>query len=331
MAQEISDKGLAALSRAQLHELYYWLVLNRHLEDRLTLLYRTGKVVGGLYSSRGQEAISVGTAYALSEGDFIAAMIRNLGAVLVRGLSPEDVLTQYMARATSPTGGRDCNVHCGDLSKGIVAPISMLGALIPVMAGVALAAVMERRPIVALTYIGDGGASTTDFHEGLNFAAVRKLPLVLVVENNGWAYSTPTERQTASTEFITRATAYGITGYRVDGNDVVAVYHTTREAAARARSGGGPVLIEAVTRRMKGHAEHDDAWYVPAGELAAWRRRDPIEVFERRLAESDFLTGAERDTIIERVRGEIDRAVEFAENSPFPKGENALGGVYHES
>src|SRR5438093_6879077 len=250
------------LGKAKLHDLYYWMELTRILEERLVALYRTGKVVGGVYTSRGQEAISIGTAYALDREDWLAPMIRNLGSLLVRGFRPEDALAQYLARVTGPTGGRDCNLHMGSLTRGVVAPISMLGALIPVMAGVALAARNRNRGIVALTYIGDGGASTGDFHEGLNFAATQKLPLILVIESNGWDYYTTVEKQTTNTEFVTRGPAYGIAGFQVDGNDVLAVYETTRRAVELARRGEGPVLIEAKTMRMKGHAEHDDAWYV---------------------------------------------------------------------
>ena len=316
------------LTKAQLHELYYWLQLNRRLEDRLGALYRTGKVAGGVYTGRGQEAISVGTAYALQPDDLIAPLIRNLGSLLVRGFRPEDILTQYLARTTSPTGGRDCNMHLGDLSRGIVAPISMLGAMIPVMMGAALAAKMQGRKIVALTYLGDGGASTGDFHEGLNFAAIQKVPLVVVIENNGWAYSTPTRRQTANPEFVTRAQAYGIVGFQVDGNDVLAVHEIASQAIDHARQGLGPALIEAKTMRMKGHAEHDDAWYVPRSELEKWKAIDPIDRFEKYLFESGFMSTEERDSILGRVDAEIDRGEEFALNSPFPEPGHALGGVY---
>ncbi len=318
------------LAKAQLHDLYYWLHLNRAVEDRLVSLYRTGKVVGGVYTSRGQEAISVGTAYALREGDVLAPMIRNSGALLVRGISPGELLAQFMGRECTPTRGRDGNLHVGDLRRGIVAPISMLGALVPVAAGVALAMKIGRKKTVALTYIGDGGTSTTDFHEGLNLAAVQKVPMVLVIENNGWAYSTPTRSQTACTEFITRARAYGVTGFDVDGNDVLAVYEVARGAVHMAREGGGPVLICAKTMRMTGHAEHDDAWYVPKEELEAWRARDPIERFERYLSDGNFLSDEERAMILNRVRAEVEEAADFAENSPLPEGSSALGGVYFE-
>jgi TPP-dependent pyruvate/acetoin dehydrogenase alpha subunit len=316
------------LDKRQFHELYYWLQLNRTLEERLVLLYRTGKVVGGVYTSRGQEGLSVATAYALQKDDILAPMIRNSGALLVRGFSPRDLLTQYMARRTSPTGGHDGNLHFGDLRRGVVAPISMLGALIPVMAGAALAMKMQKSRRVALTFIGDGGTSTTDFHEGLNFAAVQKVPLVLVIEDNGWAYSTPTRLQTGNPDFSTRARAYGVTGFDVDGNDVVAVYETAHEAVELARNGRGPVLIAAKTMRMKGHAEHDDAWYVPKELLDQWRERDPILRFEQYLSGGGFMSGAERDIILDRVRSEVDDAAGFAGRSGFPDGTETLEAVY---
>jgi TPP-dependent pyruvate/acetoin dehydrogenase alpha subunit len=316
------------LDRSQLHELYYWMQLNRLLEERLISLYRTGQVVGGLYLSRGQEAISVGTAYALGKDDFLAPMIRNLGSLLVRGVKPEDLLTQYMARQTSPTHGRDGNLHFGDLRKGLVAPISMLGALIPVSTGIALAAKVQKKKVVALTFIGDGGTSTTDFHEGLNLAAVQKVPLVLIIEHNGWAYSTPTRHQTGNTDFMSRAKAYGVAGMRVDGNDVVAVYEITRQALDCARNGAGPVLVVAETMRMRGHAEHDDAWYVPKEEIEYWKARDPIVRFEEYLVQSNFMSDQERAIILKRIASEVDRASEFAINSPLPEGREGRDGVY---
>jgi TPP-dependent pyruvate/acetoin dehydrogenase alpha subunit len=311
-------------------ELYRFLQLNRRLEDRLTNLYRQGKVVGGLYSSRGQEAVSVGTAYALGPRDVIGPLIRNLGALLVRGVAPREILTQYLARATSPTGGRDCNLHFGDLTRGIVSPISMLGALVPVMAGVALAAKYRGEDFVAMTWIGDGGTSTGDFHEGMNVAAALDVPLVVVGENNGYAYSTPTARQTRLRDLAQRAAAYGIPAAIADGNDVLAVYEATRAAVGRARSGGGPQFLEVKTFRMKGHAEHDDASYVPPEVVAAWRARDPIERFERHLVGSGLASSAHLAEIVEALDRELTADVDFALESPWPAPDSALGGAYEE-
>ena len=316
------------LTRAQLHDLYYHLRLNRRVDEQLTNLYRQGKVVGGVYSSLGQEAISVGTASALGSEDFIGPMIRNVGAMLVRQYRPRDVFLQYMARQDGPTGGRDANTHFGDLARGVVAPISVLGELVPVLAGVGLAAKIRKEKRVALTYVGDGATSTTQFHEGVNFAPVAKLPLIVIAENNGWAYSTPVEKQMAVKDIAERAKAYGIPGVIVDGNDVLAVYEATRAAAERARQGLGPTLIEAKTMRMKGHAEHDDARYVPQDVVEKWRRKDPILGFEKYLAEKKLMTANERAAIEARIEKEIGEDVAFAESSPFPPPEDAARPVW---
>ena len=319
-----------ALGRDAQLELWRWLQLNRRVEDRLTNLYRQGKVVGGLYSSRGQEAVSVGSAYALGPDDVVGPLIRNLGSMLVRGVTPREVFAQYMARGTSPTGGKDCNLHFGDLSRGLVSPISMLGALVPVMAGVALAAKYQRKSYVALTYIGDGGTSTGDFHEGMNLAAVLEVPLVVVAEHNGYAYSTPTERQMKIKDLAQRAAAYGVPARIVDGNDVLAVYEATRSLVARARAGQGPQLLEVKTFRMKGHAEHDDAGYVPKELFERWRARDPIDRFERHLIEERLATAAELAEVSGAVQRSVDADADEALASPLPPPERALEGVYED-
>jgi len=309
-------------------ELYRLMRLNRSLEERLVHLYRQGKVVGGLYRSLGQEATSVGSAAALEKGDVLGPLIRNLGAVLVMGYTPKEILLQHLGRAASPSGGKEGNLHFGRPERGVVSSISMLGALVPVMAGIALAARMERKRTVAMTYIGDGGTSTGAFHEGLNFAGVQKLPLVVIAENNGWAYSTPLRRQTAAKSLADRAAAYGIPGVSVDGNDVVAVYDAARTAFERPRSGGGPTLIEARTYRMRGHAEHDGQAYVPREELETWARRDPIDRHAERLLASGGVTAADLEAIDRRIGEELDRDVVEAERSPYPPARDAIADVY---
>lgn len=316
------------LSRSQLHDLYYYLRLNRRVDEQLAALYRQGKVVGGVYSSLGQEAISVGTAYALAPQDVIGPMIRNVGATLVRGYRPRDIFLQYMARKDGPTGGRDANTHFGDMERGVVAPISMLGELVPVLAGVALAAKLRREKRVALTYVGDGATSTGPFHEGLNFAAVQKLPLVVIAENNGWAYSTPVERQMAIRDIAERARGYGIPASIVDGNDILEVHKVTRTAAERARRGEGPTLIEAKTMRMKGHAEHDDARYVPKEVLEEWKKKDPILRYEKYLAQTRLMTAKEKAALEARIEEEIRADVAFAESDPFPPPQDAAQPVW---
>jgi TPP-dependent pyruvate/acetoin dehydrogenase alpha subunit len=319
---------LTNLTRAQLLELYYYLRLNRRVDEQLTLLYRQGKVVGGVYSGLGQEAVSVGSAYALEPQDVIGPVIRNGGAMLIRGYRPRDLFLQYLARQDGPTNGRDANTHFGDVARGVIAPISMLGETVPLMAGIALAAKRRKEKRVAVTYVGDGASSTGAFHEGVNFAAVQKLPLLIIAENNGWAYSTPTSKQMAVRNMADRAPGYGIPSAIVNGNDVLAVYAATRKAAEHARRGGGPVLIECKTMRMKGHAEHDDARYVPKQEFEKWRKKDPILRFEKYLAAKQQMTAQEKASIEARIDQEIREDVAFAEASPFPPPEGAARSVW---
>lgn len=270
MDYDIRKPDSLQIDREGYLDLYYHVSLNRRIDERLSVLYRQNHIVGGLYSSLGQEAVSVGSARALADGDFVGAMIRNLGTLLVRGVDPRDVFAQYCARGDGPTRGRDLNLHFGSVADGIIAPISVVGALVPVMAGIALEIKMRNKENVSLTYLGDGAMSTTDFHEGINLAAVHRLPFILVVENNGYAYSTPTSQQANVVDLVVRADAYGIHGEIVDGNNVLAVLDATRRARERCLAGRGPVLLEAKTFRRKGHAEHDDAGYVPAELKRKW-------------------------------------------------------------
>jgi TPP-dependent pyruvate/acetoin dehydrogenase alpha subunit len=317
------------LSRQQYIDLYYYMRLNREVEETMTRLFRQNKIVGGLYSSLGQEGVSVGTAYALEKRDWLAPMIRNIGALLVKGVPPRDIFTQHMAKFTSPTKGKDGTSHFGDLENlHIVSPISMLGDLIPVMTGVAMAGRYLGQKIVTMTWIGDGGSSTGVFHEGLNLAASQKAALVLVLENNLWAYSTPVRRQVPIENLADRAKAYGISSYIVDGNDVVAVYMTAKEAVDRARAGEGPILIEAKTFRRRGHAQHDPAEYVPAEQRAFWEKRDPITLYEKFLTDEKILDAKGKKEIDDKLTKLLEKEREAAEESPMPPPELAAQGVY---
>jgi TPP-dependent pyruvate/acetoin dehydrogenase alpha subunit len=320
----------AGLSRDQLLELYYWMRLTRSLEERLVNLYRQTKVVGGLFRSLGQEACAVGSAYALRREDVLSPLIRNLGSMLVKGATPLEVLRQYMAKGDSPTRGRELNIHFGDVEdRNFVGQISHLGDMVPVMAGVTLAFKMRQEPRVGLVYVGDGATSTGAFHEGINFAAVQRCPLVVIVENNRYAYSTPTERQCAAERLADKAAGYGIPGVRADGNDVLAAYQVTRDAVARARRGEGVTLIELMTYRRKGHAEHDNQSYVPAGEIERWAaENDPLDRYRLRLTGDEGVAPAELEALDLRVQGEIDRATDLAEASPPPEPRDCLTGVY---
>jgi pyruvate dehydrogenase E1 component alpha subunit/2-oxoisovalerate dehydrogenase E1 component alpha subunit len=319
------------LSRDQLLELYYWMRLTRSLEERLVNLYRQTKVVGGLFRSLGQEADAVGTAYALdrSRGDVLSPLIRNLGSMLVQGASPVEIIRQYMAKGDSPTRGRELNIHFGDPRRGFIGQISHLGDMVPVMAGVTLSFKLRGEDRVGLVYVGDGATSTGAFHEGINFAAVQRCPLVVVVENNGYAYSTPTSHQCACERFVDKAPGYGVPGIRADGNDVLAVHEVTCEAVDRARRGEGVTLIELMTYRRKGHAEHDNQSYVPAGEIDRWAaENDPLDRYRSVLTGEFDLASTELDAIDARVRDEIDQATDVAELSPMPEPRDALRGVF---
>jgi TPP-dependent pyruvate/acetoin dehydrogenase alpha subunit len=317
------------LTRQQYLDLYYYMRLNRAVEDTMVKLFRQNKIVGGLYSSLGQEAISVGTAYALQKKDWLAPMIRNIGALLVKGVPPRDIFMQHMAKYDSPTKGKDGTSHFGDLDNlHIVSPISMLGDLIPVMTGVAMAGRYLGQKIVAMTWIGDGGSSTGVFHEGLNFAATQKASFVLILENNLWAYSTPVRKQVPLENLADRAKAYGIDSCLVDGNDVVAVYTTAKEAVERARAGQGPILIEAKTFRRLGHAQHDPAAYVPKEMRTYWEARDPLVRYEKFLTSEKLLDVKGKKEIDEKLEALLAKEREFADHSPMPPAELAETGVY---
>ncbi len=276
------------LDKRQQLELLFFMRLTRSLEDRLDNLYKQGKIVGGLFRSLGQEATAVGTAYALDGelGDMLSPLTRDLGALLVKGALPREVFSSYLWRSTSLSRGRDQNIHITDLKRGFIGTISPLGTLIAVMNGVMLASRLQKKKSVGMVYIGDGGTSTGAFHEAANFAAVQNLPLVIVGENNSYAYTTPTTKQMRILNLADRVKAYGMPSEIVDGNDVLAVYGSARRAVDRARDDGGPTFIEAKTFRMRGHAAHDNQSYVAKEVLDQWSKRDPIAHLEKALKDS---------------------------------------------
>ncbi|HKV74968.1 MAG TPA: thiamine pyrophosphate-dependent dehydrogenase E1 component subunit alpha [Gemmatimonadales bacterium] len=331
-AKSLSHPIPAGLSRSQLLELYYWMALTRALEERLVSLHRQGKVVGGLFRSLGQEADAVGSAYALdrTRGDILSPLIRNLGSMLVQGATPLEVLRQYMAKKESPTRGRELNIHFNDLHRGFLGQISPLGDMVPVMAGVALSFRMNGEARVGMVYVGDGAMSTGTFHEGMSLVAAQRLPLVVVCERNGYAFSTPHQAQTAVAELRTKALAYGIPSLQADGNDVIAVYEVSREAVDRARSGGGPTLIELITFRRRGHAEHDNQSYMPPGLIEEWEKKDPIERYKVRLGAHGWVTTAELLQADDRIAAELDAAVARCLDEPQPSSDMALAGVLAE-
>jgi TPP-dependent pyruvate/acetoin dehydrogenase alpha subunit len=317
------------LDKAKTIEMYRYMVLNRRMETALENLFKQQKVIGGVYLGLGQEGCSVASAFALKKTDWVGPMIRNQGAMLVRGFSPADTMMQYMAKAGAPTKGRDSGSHYGDIKeKNVIAPISHLGDSIPVLAGVALGARLQGKNIACLTYVGDGGQSTGPTYEGFNFAAVQRLGVILIVEHNLWAYSTPVELQFACKDLADRALGYGVPGSIVDGTDPNQVYDITYEAAQRAYKGEGATLIEAKMMRMRGHAMHDAAAYVPKPYFEYWKKRDPIARMEKYLLDREWLTKKQHEDLLADVQSQIDKDRDIADASPFPKPEDAGTGIF---
>jgi pyruvate dehydrogenase E1 component alpha subunit len=320
----------APLTRADRGELYRYMSMMRAAEERGLALYKQGKVPGSFYDGCGQEAISVGAAFTLAPQDRICILHRDLGAHFVRGVTPDRYLANYMGREGGVTGGKDGNMHFGDRRLGCVGMVSMLPDMAPVATGLALSFKMRREPRVALTFFGEGSTANGQWHEAMNFAGIHRLPVVFVLENNQFAYSTPNELEFAA-DPVQRAATYGFPGLSVDGNDVEAVFEAARDAVDRARRGDGPTLIECQTMRMHGHGAHDDMSYVPGGMHDEWARRDPIDRYRARL-EGDFGFRAEEiDRIEDEVREVIAAAAETALASPMPDPSIATEGVFAEA
>ena len=313
------------LARKCLH----YLLLMREVEDRIERkLYRQGKVLGGVYVGRGQEAIPVGSALVAEPQDVLCPSHRDMAVFFVRGTPTRRVLAQYLGRMGGLTRGRDGNMHMGDMSIGVVSIISALAATVPVAAGAALAMRYKGIDGVVFSYFGDGATSRGDWHEGVNFAAVQKLPVVFVCNNNQYAYSTPLELQMACANVADKGPAYGIPAEIVDGNDVFAIYKATERAAAHARSGKGPYLLECKTFRMTGHSAHDAASYVPKRLFEEWEKLDPIVRAERRMLEEGWAGQSEVDQMRAAVRQEVDEALAWAEQSPYPDPATLEEDVY---
>jgi TPP-dependent pyruvate/acetoin dehydrogenase alpha subunit len=315
------------MSQIDLRAAHGYMVLSRAVEDRLRKLFTSGGLRGRLVTGHGQEAIPVGSAMTLGPRDSLAPIHRDLGAHLVRGTEPIVLLRQYLGRVTSPSRGRDGDVHVGEWDRGVFPMVSHLPDSWPVMGGVALAMRLEGEGRVAMAYCGDGATSTGTWHESVNFAAVESLPIVYVIEDNQFAYSTPTEKQYRVERLAERGAAYGIPGVTVDGNDVQAVFAACAEAVDRARAGGGPTIVECETMRMEGHAIHDDASYVPPEVLETWRTRDPVDRVEALLL-ADGVTQEELDEVRRVARDDVRAALELALAEPLPDGGDLELGVY---
>jgi TPP-dependent pyruvate/acetoin dehydrogenase alpha subunit len=308
--------------------IYYWMLLTRSFDERMLAHWKQGRGVGGTFSQRGHEAVSVGAAYALGPDDVVSPMHRDLGAYLLRGLTPREVFANLLGRETGVTHGRDANLHgMSRLDRGIIGFISHLPHALPVALGVAMSFRYRGEPRVAMAFAGDGATNNGLYHETLNMAALYHAPLVVILENNQYAYSTPLSQATKVSSIARHAAGYGLTTRDVDGNDVETVYAVAREAVDRARSGGGATLIEAQTMRMLGHAVHDGAEYVPRELLAYWEARDPLRRFRQQLA-TNGVSAEQFEAVERRCRAEIEDAVTFAESSPWPDPATVRDGVY---
>jgi len=323
--QEVKEAGL---DREDLLGIYRNLLVTRGIEERGHILYKQGKIAGSFYTGRGNEAAAVGVATAMGPNDVGCPTQRDMGVHVTRGTEPWKIFAQYMGRVDGPTKGRDGNVHMGEPALGLHAMVSHLPAMLPVAVGMALAFRIREEKRVALTWFGEGGSSRGDAHEGMNFAGVRRLPVVFVLDNNQWAYSTPTHLGYAVEHLADRAAAYGFDGVVVDGTDVLAVYREAKAAIEKARNGGGPTLLECVTLRMEGHAVHDDAFYVPKEMFEEWAKRDPIERYRRWLRDNADLSDDEEDEITSDVKRLLNEAIRRAEESPLPDPATLLEGVY---
>jgi TPP-dependent pyruvate/acetoin dehydrogenase alpha subunit len=322
---EVKEWGL---DREDLLQIYRNLLVTRGVEERGHILYRQGKIPGSFYTGRGNEAAAVGVATAMGPEDVGAPLHRDMGVHITRGVEPWRVFANYMGRVDGPAKGRDGNVHMADHRLGLIAMVSHLPAMLPVAVGCALAFRIREEKRVAVAWFGEGASARGDTHEGMNFAGVRKLPVVFICDNNQWAYSTPTHLQYAVEHVADRAQAYGFEGVVVDGTDVLAVYHEAKRAIEKAREGGGPTLIECETLRMEGHAVHDDAYYVPKELFERWAERDPLDRYRTWLRERAELTDEEEDEIVVHVKKLLNEALERAEDSPLPDPATLLEGVY---
>jgi TPP-dependent pyruvate/acetoin dehydrogenase alpha subunit len=307
----------------------YYLKLTREAEVRIDqVLYRQGKIVGGVYVGRGQEAIGVGSSIQLMQGDIVLPSHRDFSSFLIRGFTLREIFCNWMGRANGPTRGRDNTLHIGDIKRGVIPIISHLGDTCPVACGVAMVLKRRGNGNVALVHFGEGTTSRGDVHEAMNMAAVMKLPVIFICNNNAYAYSTPTEKQYAVKDLAVRGAAYGMPGVKVDGNDVLAVYSIVGEAIARARTGGGPSFVECKTFRMTGHSAHDAAEYVPEQLFTQWKKKDPIPRLEKALLAKKILGAKRIKELEEEIKQQIDDAVAYAEASPLPDSATCTEGVY---
>jgi len=318
----------SAYSRDLLLGLYRMLVKCRMCDEKARILFRQGKYAGNFYSAVGQEATEVGAAYSLRDDDWIAPSHRDWTSNIIKGAPLNLCFAQLFAKATSPDRGRSSPAHMGYPPLNIITPASSIAGQLNVGTGVALGLKKLGRDSVVVSFFGDGATSIGGFHEALNFAGVHRLPIIYVCQNNLWAESVPLRLQTALKDLSDRAKAYGFPGVSIDGNDVLAVYDAASKAIVRARAGEGPTLIECKTYRWYGHSEIDPAKYRTKEEVESWKKKDPIPRFEKYLFERKVLTDELKAEVAAKITQEINDAVDFADQSPYPAPEEAQGFVW---
>jgi TPP-dependent pyruvate/acetoin dehydrogenase alpha subunit len=328
-ADEARDVGL---DRDKLLRMFRDMLLTRGIEERGNLLFKAGKLPGSFYTGRGNEGASVGAGHAMGDDDMASPLHRNMGVHIARGVRPAAIFCQYMGRSGGATGGRDSNLRTNNFSSGhgLLAGVSHLPAMIPVITGMALAFQLRGEPRVALGWCGDGAAARGDMHEAMNLAGVRNLPIVYIIDNNQYAYSTPNALSFGSAHLADRGPAYGFEGIVIDGTDVLTVHREVHRAVEKAREGGGPTVLEVVTLRMEGHAVHDDAAYVPRELYDEYLAKDPVDRFRAWLQVNHNLSEDEEKTMLAEVGASIEEGVAEAEASPQPDPATLLHGVYAE-
>lgn len=325
----MARKRGSTLSPELRRDMLRYMLMAREFDTAMLRLYRQGKAFGGVYSQLGNEAVSVGSALALDRTrDVLFPMHRNIGGHFVFGQTLDQLMLNHLARKGSQMRGTDGTGHYADPALRIYGNVSHLGAMIPVAAGFSLADKLRGVTTVSMTYIGDGGAQVGEVHEALNFASVHKIPLILIIENNQYAYSTPNSMEFACERLSDRAVGYGMAGSTIDGTDVELVYKTCSEAVERARKGLGPTLIETVTMRMRGHAEHDDFSYVPKAMLEEWTAKDPVDRYIDRLVEDGIVTRDATEQLRSSILNDMITAIDQALEQPWPDAEEGLRNVF---
>lgn len=317
-----------AIAKEKLMDMYRTMVRIRHFEERVAREFADGNIPGSVHSYIGEEAVATGAIAHLRPDDYIMSTHRGHGHMIAKGGRTDRMMAELFAKKTGYCLGKGGSMHIADIDIGMLGAAGIVGSGIPIATGAGLSAKLRGTDQVTICFFGDGAACIGRFHEGINLGAIWKLPVIYICENNLWAVSVPTSTSLAIRDIADRAVGYGIPGVVVDGMDVLAVYEVVGEAVARAKGGEGPTLVEAKTYRFRGHFEGDSGTYRPKEEIDEWQKKEPIKLFEKKLLEMKVITKKEVEEIDKEILAEIDQAVKFAQESPFPKPEETLENVY---